>query len=78
MLGAEMRHACRSWLRSPALAATAVLTLTLGIGANAAVFSVVRGILLRPLPYPDSDRLVDLAETNLPRKLSSFSVSALN
>jgi hypothetical protein len=45
---ADLRHAVRSLLRARGLAVTVVLTLALGIGANAAIFSVVRGVLLRP------------------------------
>lgn len=53
-------HATRLLVRQPGLALAVVLTLTLGIGANTAVFSVVEAVLLRPLPYPTADRLVML------------------
>src|SRR5919109_2166692 len=56
-LGQEMRVGMRSMLRAKGLAATVVITLALGIGANAAIFSVVRGVLLRPLVNRDEDRL---------------------
>lgn len=78
MLGLDVRHAFRLWRRAPVVTAGAILTLAIGVGANTAVFSVVHGVILRPLPYPGSDRLVELSETNLPRNLFSFSVSALN
>jgi putative ABC transport system permease protein len=55
---ADVRHAIRLFLRRPAFSAALVLTLGLGIGATTAVFSLVRAVLLRPLPYADPDRLV--------------------
>ena len=60
----DVRYAWRTWRRTPILALAAVLTLALGVGANTAVFSVVHGVLLRPLPYPDADRLVEVFEDN--------------
>ena len=53
----DIGYALRALTHNPAFAAAAVLTLALGIGANTAIFSVVYGILLRPLPYPDADRI---------------------
>ena len=60
----DVRHAWRTWRRTPVLALAAMLTLALGVGANTAVFSVVYGVLLKPLPYPDPDRLVEVFEDN--------------
>jgi len=54
----DVRHALRVLARAPGLVTVVALTLAIGIGANTAIFSVVRGVLLRPLPYPQSDRLV--------------------
>ncbi len=56
----DLRFAVRTLLRYPAFTTIAVVTLALGIGANTAVFTLVDGVLLRPLPFPESDRLLSL------------------
>nr|MBP7570954.1 ABC transporter permease [Acidobacteriota bacterium] len=60
----DLRHATRVLARNPGVSLIAIFTLALAIGATTAVFSVVQGVLLRPLPYPDPDRLAAIWEVN--------------
>src|SRR5262245_63947160 len=71
----DMRFAVRSLLKAKGLAATVVVTLGLGIGANAAIFSVVRGVLLRPLVNRGEDRLVYIRQTATGIGLDNYTFS---
>jgi putative ABC transport system permease protein len=72
----DFRYGCRVLRKSPGFTAVALLTLALGIGANTAIFSVLYGILLRPLPFKDAARLIVLNETT--PKVGNVSVSYPN
>ena len=74
----DLRYALRMLRKSPGFAAVMVLTLALGIGANTTIFSIIRGVLLRPLPYGEPDRLMMLYENNPKRTCPQCSVSAAN
>jgi len=74
----DLRFAARMLVKRPGFALTGILTLALGIGANTAVFSVVDGVLLRPLPVREPERLVIVWEHNLPRSRTHNVVNPAN
>ena len=78
-LGRDMRHAARGLRREPGFTATVVVVLALGLGANTAMFSIVYGMLLRPLPYPGSEAIVHIGESfgDSRRQLSRYAFPVL-
>jgi putative ABC transport system permease protein len=74
----DLRYGARMLLKNPGFTLIAVFTLSLGIGANTAIFSVVNAVVLRPLPFPEPERLIRLWESNPGRGWPEFSASAPN
>jgi putative ABC transport system permease protein len=74
----DIRYGFRMMLKSPSFSIIATIALALGIGANTAIFSVVNAVLLRPLPFPESERLMNIWETNSQRGLERGSASYPN
>src|SRR5215207_9683799 len=74
----DLRYAVRSFFRAPRFTIPAVLALALGIGATSAIFSVVRGVLIEPLPYRDPDRIVSIWEGNAARNRSRNVIASAN
>ena len=77
-LDREFREALRLFVRSPAFVAAVVLPMALALGANTALFTVIRGVLLRPLPYPQSERLVNIYRTSPQHGTGRSPLSPLN
>src|SRR3982750_504078 len=71
----DLRYALRLVAKSPAFAAIAILTVALGIGANTAIFSLVNGVLLRPLPYPNANRIVYFEGQNPRQGITDSNIS---
>src|SRR5688500_8240874 len=74
----DLRFALRSFLRSPRFTIPAVIALALGIGATSAIFSVVRGVILKPLPYRDPERIVAIWEHRVDRNRPRNVIAAAN
>ena len=72
----DVRYAVRGLMRAPGFALVAVLTLALGIGANTAIFSVVTGVLLRPLSFNKPEQLVLIVSQFAKQRLDQFPVDA--
>ena len=79
MLIQDIRYALRSFLRAPGFTLVALITLALGIGGTTAIFSIVDGVVLRPLPYNDSGRIVrSIVSQPTAGRRCSFSAAGLS
>src|SRR5581483_9042639 len=76
LFGRDLLYAVRTLRGNPAFAATAVLTLALAIGGNTAMFTVIHAVLLKPLPYPESDQLVRISGGATPSRFREMKASA--
>ncbi|HZR23988.1 MAG TPA: ABC transporter permease [Vicinamibacterales bacterium] len=74
----DIRYAFRMMRKAPLFASSVILTVALGIGATTAIFTVVNAVILRPLPFKDPDRLIQVAEKNDKLHLPNFTASVLN
>src|SRR5262245_42518983 len=74
----DLIYGLRSLRKHPGFTAIAVIILALGIAATTAIFSVVNGVMLRPLPFPEPDRLLVINEVNPEQDLQPFELSYLN
>jgi putative ABC transport system permease protein len=74
----DLKFGVRMMLRSPGFTVVALVTMALGIGANTAIFSLLHGVLLKPLAYPEADRIIFLMENNISRGWETFTISPLN
>src|SRR5437868_3112470 len=74
----DIRYTIRAILRNPGFATLVILTMAVGIGVNTTMFSVVRAVFLRPLPFPDQDRLVTLWESDPGSGITDRRVSPAN